>query len=179
MSKLSQTRASKLSKPGRYGDGLGLYLHIKGENRSWLFRYERAGREHWMGLGRFVDVPLEKARRDASVARNLLREGKDPITEAHAVRAEELKASASRKTFREAAYAYCEANATEWSEDHKADTLQRLETYAHPKLGSMPVRSIDKAVIIDALKPIWETKHATEPCRALGNQFEHRLDVVR
>jgi integrase len=158
--KLSQTRAAKLPD-GRHHDGLGLYLLVRGENRSWEFRYDRFGKAHWMGLGRFVDVSLEDARNAARAARNKIREGFDPIAERAAIRAENSKASAGQKLFRYAADEYVKSNATEWSEDHKADTLKRLELYAFPTLGSLPVRSIDKAIIIDALRPIWETKHAT------------------
>jgi hypothetical protein len=35
-------RINKLKKPGRYGDGHGLYLQVASPtNRSWLLRYER------------------------------------------------------------------------------------------------------------------------------------------
>jgi hypothetical protein len=80
MTKLSQTRAAKLPN-GKHHDGLGLYVLVRDENRSWLFRYERGGRERWMGLGRFADLSLEDARNAARAARNHLREGKDPLAE--------------------------------------------------------------------------------------------------
>jgi hypothetical protein len=42
---LSVKRLEKLTSPGRYGDGRGLYLDVKSAtNRSWLFRFEREGR---------------------------------------------------------------------------------------------------------------------------------------
>ena len=44
---------AKLTKPGRFRDERGLYLQVMSPtNRSWLLRYERDGRERWMGLGR-------------------------------------------------------------------------------------------------------------------------------
>lgn len=43
---------AKLNQPGRYGDGHGLVLQIARSGvKSWLFRYQRDGRERWMGLG--------------------------------------------------------------------------------------------------------------------------------
>lgn len=47
-----KTLAKSTRLPGYYADGRGLYLRVSTPNRaSWLFRYERHGREHWMGLG--------------------------------------------------------------------------------------------------------------------------------
>lgn len=47
---LSQTRADKIKKPGRYGDGRNVYLQVmEGGSRSWIFRDELRGRERVMG----------------------------------------------------------------------------------------------------------------------------------
>jgi hypothetical protein len=114
--RLSQTRANKLTKPGRYGDGGGLYLQItKEQSRSWVFRYERNGVERWMGLGPARDFSLEDARDKARAARKLLWQGIDPITVTREERAEKLKASAKAKTFREAAAAFYDANHRKWN----------------------------------------------------------------
>lgn len=44
--KLSQTRADKNKKPGRYGDGRGLYLQItRTGSRSWLIASMLAGND--------------------------------------------------------------------------------------------------------------------------------------
>jgi integrase len=157
---LSQTRAARLPD-GRHCDALGLYLLVRGEKRYWEFRYERAGKDNWMGLGRFADLSLEDARDAARVARNLLREGKDPLAERVAVRAENFKASAGLKLFSEATDSYIAANAAEWGENTKHDIEKRLERYALPTLGKLPVRSIDNAAIIETLTPIWEMKYKT------------------
>src|SRR3954464_6052058 len=70
----------KHAKPGRYGDGKGLYLQVKDTGaRSWLLRYERHGRERWMGLGSVEFVPLAEAREKAFEARRQLRHGVDPL----------------------------------------------------------------------------------------------------
>jgi integrase len=167
--RLSQTRANKLTKPGRYGDGGGLYLQItKEQSRSWVFRYERNGVERWMGLGPARDFSLEDARDKARAARKLLWQGIDPITVTREERAEKLKASAKAKTFREAAAAFYDANHRKWnSKRYQLAFHQRMEGHAYPKLGSLPVTAIDKPVIIDALRPIWNDKHATA-VRVLG-----------
>jgi integrase len=167
--RLSQTRANKITKPGRYGDGAGLYLQItKEQSRAWVFRYERNGVERWMGLGPCRDFDLEDARDKARAARKLLWDGLDPITVTQEKRAEKIKASAKAKTFREAAAAFYEANHHTWnSKRYQLAFHQRMKAHAYPKLGSLPVTAIDKPVIIDALRPIWIDKHATA-VRVLG-----------
>ena len=76
---LSQTRANKIKKPGRYGDGRNLYLRVtETGNRSWILRYELRSRERVMGLGPCADFTLEEARERARVARQLLKDGSSP-----------------------------------------------------------------------------------------------------
>jgi hypothetical protein len=54
MKKVDQLNAlavKALRKPGRHHDGKGLYLKINPTGaKSWVFRYELDGREHFMGL---------------------------------------------------------------------------------------------------------------------------------
>jgi hypothetical protein len=83
-------------KVGRYLDGgdlgRGLYLQITAKKKdgqvidpptvgggSWLLRYERDGRERWMGLGSLADFTLREARERARAARQLLADGIDPL----------------------------------------------------------------------------------------------------
>jgi hypothetical protein len=53
----------------------GLYLVIVGKSRTWMFRYKRRGKGHWMGLGPDSLVSLATARDAAIDARRLLRQG--------------------------------------------------------------------------------------------------------
>ena len=49
--KLSAPKVSKLKTPGRYCDGLGLWLQVsQAGTKAWLFRYMRHGRARQMGL---------------------------------------------------------------------------------------------------------------------------------
>jgi hypothetical protein len=76
---LTTKRIAKLKQPGRYADGHGLYLQVQSPtNRSWLLRFERQGRERWMGLGPLHTFDLNQARERARKARQQLFEGTDP-----------------------------------------------------------------------------------------------------
>jgi hypothetical protein len=65
--------AVKAARPGRYGDGGGLYLLVRSEKaRFWLFRYTpKGGKMREMGLGPAGygrgEVPLAEARIAAEI----------------------------------------------------------------------------------------------------------------
>jgi hypothetical protein len=78
---LSALAVSKLGRDGFHpvGEVPGLGLHIAGEARSWLLRFSFAGRRPEMGLGSFPEVSLALARQKARDARELVRQGINPI----------------------------------------------------------------------------------------------------
>ena len=129
---LSQTRADKIKKPGRYGDGRNVYLRVmEGGSRSWIFRYELRGRERVMGLGPCADFTLEEARERARLARQLLKDGIDPLAKTHEARAQVARAAAKSITFAQAADAYYKFHAAKWTNDrYKKLLLTRLNEYA-------------------------------------------------
>ncbi|ANB73023.1 hypothetical protein AYM40_12100 [Paraburkholderia phytofirmans OLGA172] len=49
--------------------------------KTWLLRYRRlgTGKENFLSLGPYPDITLADARRSASTACNLVREGTDPV----------------------------------------------------------------------------------------------------
>ena len=54
--------ATFVKRPGRYHDGHGLILVvINPNNASWQLRYQRNGRERWLGLGPLHTVTLKDA----------------------------------------------------------------------------------------------------------------------
>ena len=110
-----------VKRPGRYHDGHGLILVVvNANNASWQLRYQRNGRERWLGLGPLHTVTLKDARERARTARLQLLDGIDPID---ARRAERAKAT-QVMTFREAAEAYNAARA-EWPTQSIASNFSR------------------------------------------------------
>ena len=72
--------ATLVKRPGRYHDGHGLILVVVNPtNASWQLRYQRNGRERWLGLGPLHTVTLKDARERARAARLQLLDGIDPI----------------------------------------------------------------------------------------------------
>src|SRR6476660_6791041 len=79
--KLTDVRV-RAAGAGTHGDGGGLYLAVKRSTalltRSWLFRYSIGGRSHWVGLGAYPDVSLQRARHKAQECRRQIYERNRP-----------------------------------------------------------------------------------------------------
>src|SRR6266699_1330020 len=68
------------AKPGRYGDGGGLWLEVSTSRaKHWTLRYQIDGRARWMGLGSAEVVTLADARERARLAKLALVDGIDPL----------------------------------------------------------------------------------------------------
>lgn len=161
---------SKNKPPGYYLDGRGLYLQIApGGSRSWVLRYPMEGRMREMGLGSLLDFGLAAARERAQAARLLVAQGIDPITHRRQQRAQqaaEAKAAAreelQRVTFEQCARECHGSQADEWKNaKHAAQWINTLQTYVFKKFGKLPVSEFDKAVVVQALTPIWKDKAET------------------
>jgi integrase len=160
---LSQSRADRLVAPGRYRDERNLYLQITPSgNRSWLFRFEINGRERAMGLGPCADFTLAEARERARLARQQLRDGIDPLAQVHEARAKLAQAAAKVITFAQAADGYYTIHKNTWtSAKHAKQFHSRMAQYVFPVMGALPVQAIDKALVLRAIAPLWQEKHAT------------------
>jgi hypothetical protein len=56
---LSVERAHRSGEPLLLSDGDGLYLRKQTrDGTSWTLRYHYAGKEHWLTLGNYPDMPL-------------------------------------------------------------------------------------------------------------------------
>jgi len=140
------------AKPGRHGDGAGLFLLVKESGaKSWLLRVQVAGQRRDIGLGSVSDLTLQEAREKAALLRKVARAGGDPI-------AERDKDKKQAPTFKVAATA-CHAELKRgWEPKHAAAWLSSMEEHAFPALGKLRVDSIEASNIRDALAPIWVDK---------------------
>src|SRR5438876_754722 len=112
---LTVKRIAKATRPGRYPDGHGLLLQVLSPtNRSWILRYQRDGRERWLGLGPVHTVDLKTARKRAKQARLQLLDGVDPLEQRAAERATRALAAAKALTFADAARQYFDAHQKKW-----------------------------------------------------------------
>ena len=166
-------RAAAGAKPGRHGDGRGLYLVVsKTGARKWVFRFTFDGRVTEMGLGNAA-VSLASAREKAAEARKLVAGGVNPIE----ARREAERIAAGKPTFGQCADALLMAKSPEWRNDkHRAQWAMTLAEYARP-LRALPVDEIDTEAVLGVLQPLWRT--TPETASRLRGRIETVLDAAR
>jgi hypothetical protein len=171
--RLTVISVKNLRKPGRYGDGGGLYLLVRNHGKSWVFRWRDkvTGKLRDKGLGPAWDVGLEEARQRAAACRRQLRDGVDPIeSKRQSILSARLE-RARQLTFGECCEKYIDAHRAGWrNAEQWASTLR---TYAGT-LQPLPVAQIDTALVIKALESIWVTK--TETASRVRQRIESVLD---
>ncbi len=163
-----------LKKPGRYTDALvkGLHLWVNSsQSKYWIFRYTINGKQQNISLGSFPAISIANARLKAQQARELVRNGVNPI-EKKKLQQEELVAQATRSiTFAEFALATIESKQIEWSnKKHAAQWEYSLKKYAFPIIGNKQLDAISMEDILKILTPIWQTK--TETATRLRGRLE-------
>ena len=157
-----RTVASKKAQ-GYYADGGNLYLRISaGLTKTWAFIYAKNGKRTEMGLGSIENVTLEEARIKADDLRKQLANDIDPLEERTKQANERKLQKAKIMTFQQCAEAYIDAHKTGWKNPKHIQQWQNtLTQYAFPVFGDFDVKTIDTALIIKCLSPIWETKNET------------------
>ena len=149
--KLSATKAKAISKPGMYGDGLGLYLNIKKTGtRSWIFRATVDERRREIGLGPYPAVSLALARERAAAHRITVAEGGNPLMQKQKI-----------PIFRDAARIVHAQNIKLWRVTHGKQWMQSLSRHVFPVIGDKTLDQIGRGDVLAVLEPIWTTRSET------------------
>jgi len=167
---LTTSEVDRLSGEGTHRVSHGLYLQIRGGNRSWLLRFRWKGEQLWMGLGPTRLVTLTEAKCRAKRAQMLLLDGVNPIA------ARDAERRSTSMTFKDAADACIRALKPQWRSGDVQERQWRnqLGTYAFPTIGSKSVDSIEMSDIVKVLEKIWIDK--TESATRLRERIEKVFD---
>ena len=165
-----------MTRPGLFAVGgvAGLHLQVKATGaRSWILRAKVGDRRRDIGLGGYPDVSLALARDGAREARELIRQGVDPVEE-RSSRKQALKAAqAISITFAEAAAKCHQTKVPEFRNvKHQSDWIRSINRYADPIIGDLPVASIELPHVVRVLDPIWRTKTET------ATRVRQRIEAV-
>jgi hypothetical protein len=162
---------------GRHGDGNGLYLVVDPSGaRRWIVRVVVKGAKNKkgaplrtdFGLGGADIVTINQARERALEYRRMAKQGLNPRFNAHR----------EVPTFEEfAQQVHIERMPTWKNAKHGQQWINTLRDYAFPKIGRMPLDSIDQPEVMMCLSPIWTEKHET--ARRLAQRIKTVLDVAR
>jgi integrase len=178
--KLKPLDVERETRPGKYADGDGLYLIVKGAtSKNWIYRYNKGGKERWLGLGSFKDVSLKDARLARDAARLRVKgdrstPGVDIVQEKRAAR-EDAKAAeikAIRPNFEQCAETFIREHWLIWSKKHRNQWPSSLKRYAYPTIGKLTIPEIKPSHIYEVLRPIWLEKRET------ANRVRGRIETI-
>ena len=153
--RLTAAFCNKATKPGKYGDGNGLYLRVTASgSKQWIQRITVRGKRVDMGLGGFPIVSLAEARQAAFDNRKLARAGGDPVA---------LRNAGAAPTFRDAMEAVIQLHKPTWKNGGKSEAQWRasLNEYAVPMIGRLRVDEVTPQDVMRVLLPIWNEKRET------------------
>jgi integrase len=126
----------------------GLYLWVRGNSRTWQYRYSRNGVANTISLGSLKDVGLAAARDKAIEHRATLINGGDPK--------KPVVPDSPAPTFREDAKAYYQHINREWrSVAYGRDWWASLERHVFPHIGDRPTHEVTIAEIVEVVRPLW------------------------
>lgn len=178
--KLRPLEVERETRPGKYFDGEGLYLVVKGAtSRNWIYRYRKNGKERWLGLGSLKDVSLKNARMARDAARLRVKGdrstlGVDIVQEKRTAR-EDAKAVEIKLTlpsFEQCAETYIREHWSTWSKKHRSQWPSSLKRYAYPTIGKLTIPEIKPSHIYELLRPIWVEKRET------ANRVRGRIETI-
>ena len=198
----TQCRTAKAKdKPYKLSDGKGLHLEIKPNGvKAWRYRFElrqgEAIKESVFAIGEYVIAPsgetpeeaqarragrrftLAEARDERSKARALVKQGINP---AHSRQLERIKREQENATTFEAVAKEWLA-LKDWEAVTKSRRLDMLTRVVFPKIGSLAVKSITPAHILDVLKSSAKNNGLTvaaEAKRSMSGIFELAVSTLR
>jgi len=198
----TQCRTAKpKDKPYKLSDGKGLYLEIKTNGvKAWRYRFElREGdvaKESIFAIGDYAIAPsgetledaqarrggrrftLAEARDERTKARGLVKQGINP---AHNRQLERIKREQeSATTFEAVAKEWLALK--DWEEVTKNRRLDMLTRVVFPKIGTLPVKSVTPAHILDVMNTSAKKNGLTvaaEAKRTMSGVFELAVSTLR
>jgi integrase len=183
MGKLTQAKLKGLlDRPGRYGDGDGLFFRSLGQNRGyWVYRYrspdpENKGKERELSLGPFPELGVLEARaKHIAMRMRVVNDKVDPLGEKRAAKQVRKAEAHSSPTFGKVANRYLdEQEALGQLGNNPVHRRQWRTTLAKLPLwfSNLPVDEIGPQQVHDALKPIWTATPET------GSRLRGRIAAV-
>ena len=146
---------------------------VKGHGKwSLLFTSPETHKRRDMGLGVYPSLSITEVRKAASAARELIRNGTDPIKARNTAKAAR-KVDVQDLTFEQAAYNVHESLKPGWTNArHRSEWLNSLKRFVFPKLGRREVKGLKARDFADSLSIIWIDKPDT------ASRLKQRCSIV-
>jgi len=190
MQQLSARGIAAIRAPGRYrvDDNLSVWAQKKNGKiySSYLLRYQVGGKRVEKSLGSTSKTTLHDARKKAkdlmeAMTTDQVVPAEQLVKEKRAVAESARRADNAKLTFREVAEEFIvRVKIPAWKNPSESaqDWRGRLERYAYPVLGDMPIDEIRRSDVVNALQPTWISLHdTTKRVRYyIQNVFDYALD---
>ncbi|MDX1490331.1 MAG: integrase domain-containing protein [Pseudohongiellaceae bacterium] len=149
----------RLAKPREkefsLADGKGLYLRVKPTgSKLWIFNYTHpyTKKRANLGLGTYPELSLADARQKALSFKSTLAKGADP-KEARDEQRRKLS-EAHQNTFEQISRKWLALKKETVSKTYHDKIENRLELYAFPTLGKIPIHKLTAVSTIETIKPL-------------------------
>jgi integrase len=183
LSDVKVRNAKSKEKDYKLADGGGLYLLVSSTGgKLWRFKYHYGGKEKLLALGLYPIVSLFDARSKRNNAKQLLEKNIDPSLVRKAER--EVRSDAIANSFEVIAREWHteKNNRKEWSADHSATILTRLEKDIFPWIGSIPLTDVsarDIKSVLDRVKSRGTIEAARRLLTIIGQVFTYAISTDR
>lgn len=174
--KIRNTKQS--DKPIKLTDGGGLYLEVRPSGaKLWRYRYRVARTENVFALGEYCQAPvgetdtekrgrirhgrltLLEARTERDKCRGLVKQGIHPAHNRQAQRVAQVAENAN--TFEAVAREWIAQRKPKWAPYYLRQVEGFLEADAYPYIGTLPMRSITAAHLLEIIKRVEKRGAAT------------------
>ena len=165
--------AKAADKPVKMFDGAGLYLLVSPTGgKLWRFKYQFAGKEKLLALGKWPDVGLKMARYRRDEARSLVAQGVDPSEKRKQDKTEAVaQAAEDANTFEVVARDWHDKQVMAWSKSHAAKVMGRMEQHLFPAFGKVSITKLRAPDILPTLREI-EARGNNETAKRLRQYCE-------
>ncbi|WP_318517624.1 integrase domain-containing protein [Photobacterium leiognathi] len=159
-------------------DGGGLRLRVKPNgSKHWLFNYYRPNSKKRanLTLGKYPDLSLAIARKQAQEAKELIAQGIDPQEDKK--RKQQEHKAVYQHTFFNVSKEWFDIKQESVTPDYAVDIWRSLELHIFPYLSTIPVKDITAPLAIELLKPI-EAKGSLETVKRLTQRLNEIMDFA-
>ncbi|PSV77748.1 integrase domain-containing protein [Photobacterium leiognathi] len=159
-------------------DGGGLRLRVKPNcSKHWLFNYYRPNSKKRanLTLGKYPDLSLAIARKQAQEAKELIVQDIDPQEDKK--RKQQEHKAVYQHTFFNVSKEWFDIKQESVTPDYAVDIWRSLELHIFPYLSTIPVKDITAPLAIKLLKPI-EAKGSLETVKRLTQRLNEIMDFA-
>ena len=168
-------------RPQKFFDERGLFLQISpAGGKLWRLRFQYAGKEKLLSLGKYPDVSLKDAREKRDEARKLLADGINPS--AHRKEEKRQRIRSAENSFAVLTQEWLAKKQGTWSADYAAKNAQVLAKDALPFLGKMPANNIKPLDVLHVVRGIEERgaiKSAHRMLNLIGQIMRYGVATAR